>query len=444
MKNNAHPTALTYLSLTIFVLMAVPRFRFMIGSAPIYAIDFLAFLTWFYARRVSTVPRYPLQGFVVFILMEMFVSELVSGLRMGTLLEPTYLIIRTLLAISLFFSTPKIIQNQSNLESIIKAGLLGALISAVLMIMTSLPSTRDFVMKYVFSNSFLEPGEILTVYDYRQGVAGRGRSLIGVSNVSGAFLNTIWPLLLLLGADSKVTRKWRFLLVFAAILIPMAAVMSYSREVILGLLLVVIMAAFFNSSKVRRPIVLAIGLLILIFSWVGWNSKYFYFERITLTIQAALTDPYGNVSLTERLFSYTEPFQHLFKNPEFFFFGQGFARMKVSDNNLSAGSDAATHSVFAAAYYSYGMLAALDYILLLIGGFRITWGYIRRSKNDFSTLFSRAMLASLAGFLSWFMLGHAAVSEPRGAMLLFFVFGLVAAQSNFANSPEFVLPKQTS
>ena len=102
----------------------------------------------------------------------------------------------------------------------------------------------------------------------------------------------------------------------------------------------------------------------------------------------------------------------------------------------------ASHAVFASATFGYGMLAAVAYVFLLIGTFRITWGYAWRSKNDFLKLFSRALLAGLFGLAGWFVQGPAAVSEPRGAMLLFFIFGLAAAQSNFAGSPEPVEPEQ--
>jgi len=52
-------------------------------------------------------------------------------------------------------------------------------------------------------------------------------------------------------------------------------------------------------------------------------------------------------------------------------------------------------------------------------------------QNSFSGLYAQALLAALSGFLSWFMLGHAAISQPRGAMLLFLVFGMVASLPNF-------------
>jgi hypothetical protein len=444
MKTRNHKAALQLLSISVFVLMAFPRLRIEVNSIPIYAIDLLTVLTWLSAGNIQQSKRSLLEPYVIFILMAAIISELSAGLQLGTFAEPIYLIIRTLLAISLFFLTRKIIQSKSDLASIMKFGLLGALITAVLMILSSLPATRDFAMKYVFLNRFLEPGGILTVYDYLQGGAGRGRSLVGVSILSAAFLNTIWPLLFLLRASQKLSTLWKVALVCAMLLIPIAVVMSYSRGAIAGLLLVLITVAFLTSSKVRRPIVVGLSLSLLVFSWLGWNSEYFYFDRLVFTTRSVLENPYENVSLTERLFAYPEPFRHVTENPIFLFFGQGFARWKVTNNSLLEGSEAATHAVFAAAYYGYGMLAAIAYVLLFLAGLGMTIKKIRQSKDEYASLYSQAILASLAGFLSWFMLGHAAVSEPRGAMFLFFIFGLVASQSNFAYSAQPVQAAQMS
>jgi len=121
-----------------------------IGPVPIYAIDFLAFFTWAYANRIPSSRRHPLRGFVVFIMITMLLSELFAGIQLGTLLQPIYLIARTLLAISLFYSIPKIIRNKSDLETMLKGGLPGAVITAALMIGSSLPQTQSMVARYVF------------------------------------------------------------------------------------------------------------------------------------------------------------------------------------------------------------------------------------------------------------------------------------------------------
>lgn len=437
-----HARALRFLSLTIFLLMADPLMNIYVGPAPIYAIDFLAFMTWVYASRIPSARRYPLRGFVVFILVAMLASELIAGIQLSTLLQPIYLIIRTLLAISLFFSTSRIIQSRSDLEPVIKAGLLGALITAVLMITSSLPQTQGLIARRVFSISLLMPSaeDIAAAYG-SAGMAMRGQSLVGVSILSAAFLNTIWPMLFLLRTDEKLGARWKAATLVAIILVPLGIVMSYSRGAIAGLVMIVLIVLLVNSDKVRGPVVIGAGIAILIFSWVGWGSQYFKFEWLQNKAEYQFTHVNQSTDMTYRIYAYSDPLLFIWKNPAFIFLGEGLARYKIVGAS-SASSGFASHAVFAAVIFGYGMLAAIAYVFLLIGMFRITWSYVWRAKKDFLKLFSRALLAGLFGLAGWFIQGPAAVSEPRGAMLLFFICGLVAAQSNFAGSPEPVEPEQ--
>jgi hypothetical protein len=421
--------------------MAFPRFRIKIGPIPLYIIDMFLVLTAFQARRIRLTRRSSLRPLVIFILGLAFLSEVVAGLRMGTLQKPIYIIARTFLAASLFFSVPKIIHSKQDLEKIINAVLPGTLLTALLLIMTSLPQTRGFVVGNIFSLPFLEPAAESVLGKYQLTMeAMRGRSLIGVSILSGAFLNSTWPLFFLLRTEQKLGPKWRFALLATMILTPIAVVMTYSRGAILGLLLVVLTTLFFNSGKVRQSVILGIGIASIIFFWVGWESDYFFFDRLTRSTQVAFESNFQDKASIQRIQGYSQPFKHVLENPFFLFVGEGFAQRKVETDQLLAWGTGAIHSVFSAAYYGYGLMAAFAYMLLFFKAFRNTWKHASASGGGFATLFSQTLLASLAGFSSWFLLGHAAVSQPRGAMLLFLVFGLVAAQSNFSPSSE---PVQT-
>jgi hypothetical protein len=133
-----------------------------------------------------------------------------------------------------------------------------------------------------------------------------------------------------------------------------------------------------------------------------------------------------------------QPFQHLVNHPQFLFLGQGYARLKISGNFLLAGANAANHAVFAASYYGYGMFAAFSYVLLLVFALRDTWNYSRNRKQKYSSIFSRALMASLSGFSSWFLLTLGAIIRPHGAMLLFFVFALADVQKSLHEQKEVV------
>jgi hypothetical protein len=440
-EEETHARALRFLSLTIFLLMADPLMNLYIGPAPLYAIDILAFLTWIYASRIPSSRRYPLQGFVVFILIAMLASELIAGIQLGTLLQPAYLIARTLLAISLFFATTRVIQSRSDLETLIKAGMLGALITAALMVTSSLPQTQGIIARRIFRFSFLMPSAEDVAAEYGSaGMAMRGQSLVGVSILSAAFLNTIWPLLFLLRTDEKGGARWNVPKILAIVLIPLGVILSYSRGAIAGLVMIVLIVLLLSSGRVRAPVVIGVGIAVLVISWAGWGSEYFKFEWLQQKSEYQFTYASQSNDMIQRIDAYSDPFQLVQEKPLFLLLGQGFAREKIPGATSEGG---ANHAVFAIATYGYGMLAAFAYVGLLLAAFRITWSHAWGAKDAFLIIFSRALLASLFGFSSWFILGLAAVSEPRGAMLLFFLFGLVAAQSNFAGSPEPVLQKQS-
>ena len=67
------------------------------------------------------------------------------------------------------------------------------------------------------------------------------------------------------------------------------------------------------------------------------------------------------------------------------------------------------------------------------------------NNSLFSSKLTRLLLVVLLGFSSWFTFGHAAVSNPRGTMLMFFVFGLVVSQKNiflFEYQQNYLDPKK--
>ncbi|MFT6442619.1 MAG: hypothetical protein ACJASM_002168 [Salibacteraceae bacterium] len=433
-KHNIHQKAIWLLSAITFLLIGMPKLGIKFGSLPIYAIDILIVSCAYYAQKIK--PRYSIKtnmsSIVTVILIIVTLSELSAAIQLGEFLKPIYIIMRTLIAGSLFFSISKIIQTPNDLESILKAALFGALITAILLIITSLPFTKSIAQSYVFSIPYLDPNGANVALKLDKSLsATRGTSLVGVSILSGAFLNTIWALLLYLMTNVNLETRWKNLLKAVSFIIPFAVVMTYSRGAILGLIMVTCGVIFFNSSKSRRIIVAVIGLAVIVFAQVGWDSEYFFFDRVINRTQAMIQNPYEDKRESERIYAYTEPFEHLVENPLFLFIGEGFARRKVGGNELTAGNDAATHAVFAAAYYAYGMMAALAYMYLLFKAFQTTWKYAHEKANKYSNRFSQALLASLLGFIPWFILGHAAVSQPRGAMLMFFVFGLVALQPKF-------------
>ena len=431
-----HATALKFLCITVLVLFGAPKINIKIGPLPLYLIDFLIFLTVYHARSVPKLTyKLPYKSLVSFILFMILTNEFINGLGIGTLIQPIYLMIRMSLAVSLFFVVPKIIRKPEDLIKILTYGLVGAFITTLLLIFSSLPITRGISI-LLLSNPILTPNAVsLSSNILEAGKSGiRGSSLIGVSILSGAFLNVIWPLLFLLLTFYKPKGILKYILFATLVLAPIGVIMTYSRGAILAIILVVIGIVIFQKGNYRF---LIIGLLVsgyIGFSFIGFDSDLFYFDRVTKRTTAALENPYDDERESERIDAYTQPFEHLLKNPLYLFLGEGFGRAKVSGTpDLSGAINRADHAVFAKAYYAYGLITSFSIVFLFFFLTNYTFKLIRKTSNSklFSSKLTRLLFVLLVGFSSWFSFGHAAVSNPRGTMLMFFVFGLVASQRNF-------------
>ncbi|MFW2439049.1 MAG: O-antigen ligase family protein [Arenicellales bacterium] len=439
------PKGLLWLTATVFVLTAMPRLSIKFGPLPLYAIDLLIIITLFYSLKMKAVysGKRPFSGFIILIIFFAILGEIAAMSYSGQLFAPIYLLIRTFLAVSLFYSASKILRSRNDLLLVFKAASLGIGITVMLMIMTSLPFTRGLVVSSIFSISYLEPSFVFTAKRYSmeafQDVGVRGKSLIGVSILSGAFINVMWPFISLLIRWPWNLGFWRKIAIVVCILSPIAVVMSYSRGAILGMFLVIGGTLFFGSSRNRQGIIVAVLMSVTIFSFVGWDSDVFFFERIENRYTAMIDNPFEDERESERILSYVEPFEHMVENPHFIIVGEGTSITKTGV--ISEQSGKATHSVFSKAYYSYGMVASFIYMFLIVRGFSFTRRQIRIRKRlgDISSLYAQGLFAALLGILPWLVFGHAAVSTPRGAMMFFLLFGMIASLKNFpvtGNTPK--------
>lgn len=450
MMNKNHAKALKFLCITVLLLFGAPKINIKLGLIPLYLIDVFILVTMYYARSLPKLTyKIPCKNLIQFILFMILLNELLNGLRIGTLIQPVYLMIRMSLAVSLFFTVSKIIRNPEHLTTILKYSLFGASITAILLITTSLPMTRGF-STIILSNPNLTPNaNSLTESILSAGDSGiRGSSLIGVSILSGAFLNVVWPLLFLLFTFYKPKGILKYILIITIALVPVGVIMTYSRGAILALILVLIGIVFFQKGKYRSIVLILLLGGYISFSFIGFDSKYFFFERIVSRTQAALNNPYSDERESERINAYIQPFEHVLNNPIYFYIGEGFARDKVTNTtDLSGGINRSDHAVFAKAYYAYGMITSLSLVFLYLFLINYTFKFVRKTPNNnlFSSKLTRLLLVVLLGFSSWFTFGHAAVSNPRGTMLMFFVFGLVVSQKNiflFEYQQNYLDPKK--
>ena len=428
------------LSIAIFILFAFPRMSVKIGPVPLYAIDFFLFASYVYTSRLGSfsIRENTIGRLLAAILFFAIISEFFVIIDQQSVFQPIYMMVRTLLAMSLFVSVSRYVQVQEDLYALLKPALFGALITAIIVVISSIPPTRQFVKQYVFTIKFLEPaseGVIETYQDFTGAV--RGRSYVGVSILSGAFLNCIWPLLLYLRSRNFAGTFLGIIVQVVSVLIPIAVIMTYSRGAIIGTAFVILGILVLNAARFRSNLLVLMGIGLGVMVYIGLDSDYFYFRRLERSTERVINQPIENRNETERLYAYVEPFTHMANRPRQLFFGNGLSRAKVDkEQNRYWINDAnfADHAVFGKAYITYGMIAAFLYIIILFVGIQRSWYYSMKHNNPYGYQFSRVLFASILGFLPWFVFGHAAVSTPRGAMLFYFLFALIAMQGKIKPS----------
>lgn len=415
----------------VFILLTAPKASIRFTGAPIYLIDLMVLFLIFFApqarsKRVFHRSISAILGSVLFISL---LSELNGFVYFGlNSLEFGYMFIRTLLSFAIFWSAVVYLQKpQVRLYTII-AMAFGTLVSATLIIISSLPPTR-WLAELVFSISFLELSEASF---FSRGVeeqtsGARGRSLVGVSILSANFIIVAWPFAALAAFLAKST-PIRVLSTLACFLAPVAVVMSYSRGPILGIIVVVVAAAFIASQRIRKGLIRPVVIAISIFAVVGIGSSYFMFDRIERRVQAALTDPTGDEAEYERISSYTEPFEHVQSNPMFLFIGEGYGVVRLDQASERVGM--ATHSAFSQIYYSRGLLAVFLYLAAYWISIFAALKVSRMTLIGPDRMLAQAAACSLIGMIPWLAFSKGAIATQRGTMLMLLIFAMTTAVSS--------------
>ena len=428
-----HRRALLWLCITIFVLLSAPRMNLRIGPIPFYFIDLFLLITYVLATKLRPVrtTRTMFGNIVGVIFFLAIVSEIYGAVSNASYFEPIYNIARTLMAFSIFISARRIIRTQEDLNKVLVFAFFGITVTALLLVLSSIPPTRSFSNNYIFSITFFEPASESVINSYSKYVgAMRGRSYVGVSILSAAFVNSIWPLLLLLRKNTRPNPFWKSMMFAGFILLPASVVFTYSRGAIIGLVFVALGILIFNSGNARNLLVTTLFAGVMIFIYIGLDSGYFYFQRLEKSTTRIVEQPVQKRNETERLYAYVEPFWHLQEHPEYIVLGEGLTHSGVAATTAIIEGNRADHAAFAKSYYAYGLLAALLYVVLLFSSLVYTLNNAVLSRSVFTLRFSRVLFPVLLGLFPWFVLGHAAVSTHRGATLFLFIIALVTMQTS--------------
>ena len=418
-----------------FLLFAMPKLNLRLGPAPIYIIDLVAgamALSALWLSQSYRNTKYPFWTVFSIMLVLVMISEALSCYHGASLFETVYIFFRIALAFCTFYAVSILIRTREDYEAVFKAATLAMCLSAVLLILTSLPMTRVLVIETVFSIKNLDPaGDSVArkyLFKISEETAARGKTLIGATNTSSTFIALVWPLAAYLhGTRQRLSRFWRLTSMIGVYLAPMAVMMSYSRGSILGVMLMV-MAAFLTPvgairKGLTRPI-MAVALLVVL---VGVSSQLFFFDRLTNRVSAIFDTPVETYGEAARVLSYVDPFLHLDQHPLHLFLGEGSAILRTGQ---ATSSGLANHSMFAANYYAHGMLATALYFFIVFAGFYYA-NWHRKARHKHADLgVPRALYLAYFSIFPMVAFAPGMGFEPRVIYWFTFTLGLLAALRN--------------
>ena len=99
MMDKNYAKALKFLCITVLLLFGAPKINIKLGPIPLYLIDVFILLSMYYARSLPKLTyKPPYKNLVQFILFMILLNEFLNGLRIGTLIQPIYLMLRMSMA----------------------------------------------------------------------------------------------------------------------------------------------------------------------------------------------------------------------------------------------------------------------------------------------------------------------------------------------------------
>ena len=431
--------------LFVFFLTALQLARVKIGPLPLYFVEVILCILIFRApktqvsfrsknsRRILTVSK--IFFFCVIL------GEIRGAVSYNFVSPAIYQIFRYGLGIYLIIYLPRIVRNKHQFSVILKAAVLGMLVTSSLSIFSSLPPTRPIVMT-VFSIKILNPSgsKGLETYTAVRGTDHgiRGISLIGPATFTGAYLCTLWPLGILAHRRLTLERKFKQFALLACIFVPIGSMLTYSRSSWLGISIIICLIGVLGFSGNRRIIIILLTITLTILSQIGLNSSFLYMERMEKRGATAFVDPMAHGDVRERYLSYTQPFDHLLNNPSWFIAGAGSAGDKMAERGVVSKliynqEKLATHSAIAWSYYGYGVIGSICHILLILLTIELIRSNIYSSRRiDIEEIQSWQLFlaAWLGGILPWWLFGHGIVSSARGSMFFFFMIALFLTYDN--------------
>lgn len=419
----------------VFLLFSMPRLNIRLGPIPLYAIDFVAALLVYqiaFSTRQTERVVLPFRTLVIVIAALVILSEFAVVAYGGSLLDATYISMRYFLAFGIMFAVPKVVRTARDVELILKGIALALLISSVMMILSSLPQTRA-IASILLSISYLEPSSSAAdrLLSWAEDKGARGRTWIGVSILSGAFISIAWPLVAYLRTlSSQLSALWSITALLAVTLSPVAIMMSYSRQAAAGAILILAASLIIPIGGVRRKLLRPFILSAVVVLTIGVGSSMFLFDRYVNRFAAVIENPIEDEREAARFLSYVVPFKHVVDHPQFFFVGVGSTAERSGKITIELSEE--NHSLLGAGYFAHGMISTLMLLFLIFAALRYSNWHRARSMQiaRHARDWSQSLFLAYLPILPMAAFAPALGQEVRGMYIYMLLLGLLGTLRN--------------
>lgn len=433
------------LDIMLLALLFHPTLRIVINNIPLYFVDILLgilLISIIFSRESfsnQTVYARGLAGMAMIFWIPSSIFSFFYEVSLTNIwLETFYMLVRTLLSISICFVIPATIQTRRKLYAFLWVLPAGMLLSSILSLTNSLLPIDHPILIFLDS---LTPADLQTFqarYLENVGVV-RARALIGGPNQLGALLIICWGITFSMYMSSHFKQR-RWLLGIALFVSTLGIITTYTRSVYLGFALIILWL-FFKSSGQRGRILFSVAIALVIGLTVLWSTDLFNFDFILARFASISEEPVADYGNNARIRAYTEAPAFLVDNPQWLFIGRGFAIFDLwlrglLSNDLLKSEIVRTqnHSLIVMTFYQRGLISAILIVGMWLSAFVLTGKYSRQ-ENDFQWL-AIGLQASLVGMLPSWLFDHFFASTIHMQTIMFMVFGLTITMTWLANRPE--------
>jgi hypothetical protein len=362
----------------------------------------------------------------------------------GIVLEPVYILIRTLLSIGVFFVILNLIRDRRYLHLVLWSLVIGMSVTAFLSILNSTLPPNHPIQLFLDSLTPIDLARKIELYA-TSGSPIRSRALIGSVNAAGALMTMTWALCvgMLVSGEFKKRQGWLWVMLALGVL---GVILTYSRSALISLALVIVTFIFRRAYGRRRTIAgVVLGVILLLMVLTLFGSAFdmdFVFEKFA-SIASFTTDTIRD-SNTARIMAYVNMPGFLVKHPPWLVVGRGMATEDLMTRGLLAPSlidsdifRTENHSLLAITFYQRGLLAMLVLILIYVLALRVVtkrpFSLARRSRRapPMNNWLQVTIQASLVGMLSPALFDHLFGSHLNMQALLFLFLGLAVVAHRF-------------